>query len=83
MCPVAKFRLDKRPELTIKWHLLSCDTIVIVIGAFFQMWQMDRRRQLDEFLNVNHDSEFGHLSHSVTPEQVYNLAPLYFYRYFI
>ena len=30
--PVAHFRLDKREEVTIKWYMLSCDTIVIIIG---------------------------------------------------
>ena len=30
--PVASFRLDRRTEVTIKWNLLSCDTIICVIG---------------------------------------------------
>ena len=31
-CPVAHFRLDRREEITVKWYILSADTIIIVIG---------------------------------------------------
>ena len=39
-CPVAKFRLDKRTEVAIKWYLLSADTIIIIIGMYHSSKQM-------------------------------------------
>ena len=32
--PVATFRLDRRTEVVIRWHVLSCDTIICVVGKF-------------------------------------------------
>ena len=37
-CPVAKFRLDRRTEVAIKWYLLSCDTIIIIIGTYYSIY---------------------------------------------
>ena len=33
-CPVAHFRLDRREEMTIRWDMLSADTIIVIIGEF-------------------------------------------------
>ena len=47
--------------------------LTTISGAIFQMWQVNRQRQMAQFTNMDAGREHGiggHGLHSATPEQV-------------